>query len=105
MVVIKKGCIFTSDFKTKKSEVMKKGLTMKNLQIQNETKKRKATANEAAKYLIIRTAENLVSLHERDGFEDLTDKEADEVLRHYEKHLRSLKKKFNPNNDIFKLIY
>lgn len=68
---------------------------MKNIKLYNTAKKRKATANESAKWLIIELADRMCALQEQFGFEDLNDDEADEVLRHFDKHLKSLRERFN----------
>jgi len=71
----------------------------KKTYIRNNTKNRKATPNEIAKYMILDMLDSMCAVQERFGCEDLTDAEADEVLRHYEKHARSIGRRFN-NDDL-----
>jgi F0F1-type ATP synthase gamma subunit len=67
---------------------------MKNSNLFNTEKNRKATANEVAKYLIYDRAVNVI-IGEMWGTEEFTKEEVDEVVVHYEKHLKSLRKKLN----------
>jgi len=64
----------------------------------NTDKGRKATPNELAKRAIINQLEGLVAMNEVWGHENLTDEEADEVIRFYNKHLAAISKKLNTPN-------
>jgi len=71
--------------------------------IYNETKKRKATPNEIAKYLIMDKFDQLCdNLGEQFGTEHLNEDQLSEVMRHIEKHEMALIKKFNLDYIILK---
>jgi len=70
---------------------------MRNTEIWNTEKGRKATPNEVAKYLIVDQIEMLCAIQEKYGCENLTDEEAKEVARFYEKHLSAIRKKLDTN--------
>jgi len=69
-------------------------------EIYNTEKGRKATANEIAKYLIIDQVEMMIAIQEKAGCDELTDEEAEEVYRFYEKHMRAIVKKLDPTRKL-----
>lgn len=75
---------------------------MKNSKIYNTDKNRKATANEIAKYLIMDKLEQIV-INEAYGLEDITEDETHEIGRFLSNHFYSLRKKFNPNQTVFRV--
>ncbi len=70
----------------------------------NNTKRRKATPNEIAKEVIMDRIEGICGIQEQWGCEDLTDKQASEVMRHYNKHLSSIVRRLS-NGDDFSVKY
>ena len=68
------------------------------IQHYNRTKARKATPNEIAKYLIIDLMDEIF-IYEKYGCDELSEKEFNEVQRHFDKHKQSILSKLFPNND------
>tara|TARA_R100000664_G_scaffold10180_1_gene16874 strand:- start:7307 stop:7537 length:231 start_codon:yes stop_codon:yes gene_type:complete len=75
-----------------------------NMHYYNHTKRRKATPNEIAKKLIIDRIESMCAIHEQQGCEDLTDKQADDVGRHYTRHMLSIVRRLS-NGDLISVEY
>ncbi len=70
------------------------------MKLQNKSKGRNATANELAKAFIIDKLENVFYYRDDSHLDEMyTDEFHSEISRFLDKHIRSIEKKLNPNND------
>lgn len=76
------------------------------MKLRNNTKNRNATANEIAKALIIDKLECCYFFQDNSQYEDNYSEEfLDEIYRHMKKHINSIEKRLNPNNEDVERYY
>jgi len=77
-----------------------------NVKLKNNSKKRNATANEIAKTIIINKLELAFYYTDNDSYLKNYSKDFNkEICRHIEKHIGSITKKLNPNNEDIEQYY
>ncbi len=76
------------------------------MKLQNKTKKRNATANEIAKSIILDKLQICFYYQDNDDYNENYSNEFNmEIQRHMVKHIDSINKKLNPNNDNIEQYY
>ena len=79
---------------------------MKTLKLKNQSKNRNATANEIAKTLIIDRLEGVLYFEDCSDYGKAYNQDfLNEIHRHIGKHIDSITKKLNPNNDRVEKFY